>query len=125
MEIEAYDASGTQVTPSTCTMDSTHSSSFVASNCIDGNYNTMCHNSGVGGWLQIDYGSYVEIASIVVYNRQVTLQVCHSMCEPSLTTAFMRATGLLLAPNSRSCHSVVVWCGPNRNDALAVSIFWG
>ena len=124
MEIEAYDASGTQVTPSTCTMDSTHTS-FVASNCIDGNYNTMCHNSGVGGWLQIDYGSYVEIASIVVYNRQVTLQVCHSMCEPSLTTAFMRATGLLLAPNSRSCHSVVVWCGPNRNDALAVSIFWG
>ena len=58
----------------------------TTSNCIDGNYSTMCHNNGGGGWLQIDYGSYVEIALIVVYNRQVTLQVCHSKCDQSVMT---------------------------------------
>ena len=61
-------------------MDSTMGG-FPASNCIDGNTGSMCHNNGGGGWLQIDYGFNVDIASIVVYNRRVTLlDVCHSKC---------------------------------------------
>ena len=83
MEIKMYDQNGNEITPSTCTMDSVYSSAS-ASNCIDGDTSTMCHNDCTsGGWLEIDFGATFHVFLIEVYNRQVGLHVRHSKCAPT------------------------------------------
>ena len=49
---------------------------MAGSNCIDGNVNTICHNSGGYGWLQVDLGAVYNIGAIEVYNRKPTCVDC-------------------------------------------------
>ena len=75
MEIRSYDLKGNEVPPSTCTMDSILSGSYPASNCIDGYTSTMCHSAANGGgWLEVDYGSSVAIATIWIQRGNHDIQ---------------------------------------------------
>ena len=70
-EITAYTIEGYEISAASCTMDSQHTS-FSASNCIDGDLDTMCHNNngGYNGWLEVDLGAQYNIGVVEVYNRQ-------------------------------------------------------
>ena len=104
-------------------MDSTYSSIYPASYCIDGDTDTMCHNLAYGGWLEIDLGSNSSVAMIEVYNRQVAPRVCHNKrFHFHLDVDIIVSTGLLRRSNRRIFDSVVDWRKPNRNNDLGISL---
>ena len=64
MEVRVFDYDGVVVAGLTATMDSTNKASNSASNCVDGNENTMCHNNAdSGGWLEIDMGESINVST--------------------------------------------------------------
>ena len=74
MEIRVYTSDGTEIgppltAPLTATMDSVYSDN-TASQCVDYDDSTMCHNNyEPSGWLQIDLGSLYNVGTITVLNQ--------------------------------------------------------
>ena len=58
-----------------------HPPTNVSSHSIDGDTTTLCHNSGGGGWLQVDLGASYEIGTLEVYNRD---DCCQSRIDGAL-----------------------------------------
>ena len=75
-EVEARDAGGNRIVPTSATLSSTLNSNYPASECIDQVTNSdanMCHTyvPDSDPWLRIDYpaGALTNLNSIVIYNR--------------------------------------------------------
>jgi surface protein len=71
-EVEAYTSNGSLITPVRAELSSTDSLDGQARNCIDGARDSICHSWGASQeapWLLIDFGTQVDIALILVYNR--------------------------------------------------------
>jgi hypothetical protein len=72
-EVQAFDSSGSLITPAGAELFSTSAPAYQAEECIDGSASTFCH-SDVGGaeeYLRVDYVGFIaNLASIVVTNRE-------------------------------------------------------
>ncbi|GMH93639.1 hypothetical protein TL16_g12687 [Triparma laevis f. inornata] len=92
-EVEARDADGNRIAPTSATLSSTHSWNYPASECIDQVTNSgmsnMCHtlypDPAGDPWLRIDYpaGALANLNSIVIYNR---LDCCGSRINGGTVT---------------------------------------
>jgi hypothetical protein len=76
-EIVVYDPAGKNITKQAkATMSTAYGGSYgVIGNAVDGNINTVSHTASnvtnfANIWLNLDFGSDVEIGRVEVYNRQ-------------------------------------------------------
>jgi hypothetical protein len=71
-EVQAFDSSGSLITPAGAEMFSTYNSANAAGMCIDGNPSSNCHSltPGPNEYLRVDYAAPLSsLSSIVVTNR--------------------------------------------------------
>jgi hypothetical protein len=73
-EVMAFDCFGNYISPVVAHLSGTHSTPYVASNCILNGTGLGCHSTGASPWLMVDFGTYVPIARVVVVNRVACCQ---------------------------------------------------
>jgi hypothetical protein len=86
-EVQAFDLTGSLITPRGAELFSTYSPAYPAENCIDGINQTFCHSKGTGAeeYLRVDYFGPLDLASIVVKNR-------HNCCQERIVGGRIHVT---------------------------------
>jgi hypothetical protein len=95
-EVMAFDCFGNYISPVVAHLSGTHSSPWVASNCILNNTGSGCHSTGANPWLMVDFGTYVPISRVVILNRADCCQDRISK-YPLLTLAIVWSSNWVLS----------------------------